>query len=128
MSEYVILLDDEVSNTSSISENIELEDRKVISFNDPKEFLDFISTNNTLQNLKLLVVDFAMPKINGFDVFKFIFDNQIKLDTKFILYSGNINQLKDSDKNFLLSMNVELLEKPATERIIDCAIEFVKES
>lgn len=128
MNEYVVLVDDEVSNTSSISENIELEDRKVISFNDPKEFLDFLSSNKLLHNLKLLVVDFAMPKINGFDVFKFIFDNQINLNTKFILYSGNINQLKDSDKNFLLSMNVELLEKPATEQIINYAIEFVKES
>lgn len=127
MSEYVVLLDDEIANTSSISENIELEDRKVISFNDPKEFLDFLSTDKFLHNLKLLVVDFAMPKINGFDVFKFIYDNKISLDSKFILYSGNINQLKDSDKHFLLSMNVELLEKPATEKIINYAIEFVKE-
>lgn len=127
MNEYVVLVDDEVSNTSSISENIELEDRKVISFNNPEDFIEFLSSND-LNLLKLLVVDYAMPKLNGFDVFKYIFDNKINLLSKFILYSGNINQLKDSDKEFLLSMNVELLEKPSTEKIIDYAVSLVKES
>lgn len=126
--EYVILIDDETSNTIGMSETIEFEDRKVISYNEPQEFIDFIySSNNDFDKCKLLVVDYSMPLINGYDVFKCLFESKIKTNAKLILYSGNINQLKDIDKKYLLENNVELIEKPATEKIIDYAIECVKE-
>jgi len=129
MDEFVILVDDEVKNTLSISENIEFEDRKVECYNDPKDFISFLnSKNNNFNNCKLLVVDFSMPDLNGFDVFYYLFENIKNINTKCVLYSGNINQLKDSDKVYLLNKNVELLEKPATEAIIDYSIELVKES
>lgn len=129
MKEFVILIDDEVKNTSTIAENIEFEDRKVESYNDPKDFIVFLEKNKSdFKNCKLLVVDYSMPELNGFDVFKYVFENIGDIDAKCILYSGNINQLKDSDRQYLLDNKVELLEKPSTETIIDYSISLVKES
>lgn len=129
MNEFVILIDDEVKNTSSIAENIEFEDRMVKCFNDPKEFLNYLKdSSNDFNQCKLLVVDYSMPGLTGFDVFKHVFDNIQNIEAKCVLYSGNINQLKDSDKEYLLDKKVELLEKPATEMIIDYSIQLVKES
>ena len=127
MNEYVVLVDDEFGNTSSMAEKIEFEDRKVFSFNNPLEFISFLKVCNK-ELCKLIVIDFSMPNMNGYELIKHIFDNNINIESKMILYSGNINQLKDSDKEYLISKEVKLLEKPATEQIINYAIEFVKES
>lgn len=126
--EYMILIDDETSNTIGMAETIEFEDRKIKTYNDPKDFIDFIfSKNNNFENCKLLVVDYSMPLINGYDVFKHLFESNLKINAKLVLYSGNINQLKDIDKKYLLENNVELIEKPATDKIIQYALDYVKE-
>lgn len=121
--EYVIIVDDEISNTKNMSESIEFEDRKVLTFNDPVDFMNFIE-NNDLNKCKLLIVDFSMPKLNGYEVYEKLFEKNV-FSSYNVLYTGNINQINNSQTKYLKEKNIEFVEKPNIERILELVISKV---
>ena len=126
--EYVIIVDDEISNTESMSENIEFEDREVLTFNNPEDFIKHIKEEE-FANCKLLIVDYSMPELTGFQVYKQLFKTIKEKNNRYdVLYTGNLNQIKKSEIEFMKNNGVSFIEKPNIEKIMELAIEKVEEN
>ena len=65
---HIIVVDDEASLTTYLSEYLEQQGFNVSAFNDSKKALSYIQT--TSENIDLVITDQLMPNLNGFELSK----------------------------------------------------------
>jgi CheY-like chemotaxis protein len=88
-------------------------------FSDPRSFIDF-SKLLSFQECKVLVMDYSMPYMTGFEVFKELYEHtQGVLPPKMILYTANLEQIGKSEIEFMQGIGIELLKKPSVRVLIE---------
>lgn len=101
----ILLVDDEVDITESLSLFFRNRDFDVITENDSQKVADVVKGD---QGIDLIIMDIKMPGMKGIDVFKQI--REMGLDVPVIFLTGSIslgkyiNELKDfgfKEENFL---------------------------
>ncbi len=116
----VIVVDDMPDFTRNIKNILDLDDIGIKVFNEPEKFLDY-SKREDFFSTKIIIMDYSMPNLNGFNVFQRLFEihpdsiNQYKM----ILYTANIEQVDIKEKEYLESVNIEIIKKPNIQLIID---------
>ena len=116
----VIVVDDMPDFTRNIKNILDLDDIGIKVFNEPEKFLDY-SKREDFFSTKIIIMDYSMPNLNGFNVFQRLFEmhpdsiNQYKM----ILYTANIDQVDIKEKEYLESVNIEIIKKPNIQIIID---------
>jgi two-component system, OmpR family, response regulator ChvI len=105
----VLIVDNEPDITLLFSTALEERGLKVDSFNDPLLAL----SNFKADFYDLLIVDFKMPKINGFDLYNEIkkIDDKIKI-CFFTAYEINYERLTEGLSNSNKSVAQCLIQKP----------------
>ena len=108
----IVLLDDEPYTILGMT--VEMEDlfpeAKIIEFQDPTAFLQ---EYKAFDKNSVFVIDYNMKPKNGFDVIMEVVGKQGQMSglPNVILYTGNAQYLKESEKNILGDMKVAVLEK-----------------
>ena len=91
-------------------------DCKSVSFNDPQKAIDYISHENSL---KVLITDYHMGEISGYDVIKSTPDDICK-----IVISGNVDR---EEMNLISSENAIFFDKPIDMNSLASAIlDYIK--
>lgn len=92
----IIIVDDNANFVDMVREYIEnFTQKEAIVFHTPDKVLDYI---NNHKDVELLISDYEMPKMNGFDLAKQVLENIP--DVKIIIWSGH-------DKSALKKVNEE---------------------
>ena len=114
----VVIIDDEVDLTELFSSLLE-ETYNVITFNRPKDFIEYISAHKDVP-FDALVSDFNMPQMTGLDMIKRCFEQGYHFP--FILFSAYLE--KEIIFKALQIGAFRLLEKPSAK---DKVAQFPKE-
>lgn len=121
----VIIVDDMPEFTMNINKILEMESLKLRVFNEPEVFLDY-AKNKEFSACKVLVVDYSMPNLSGYDVYKQLYDIRAgHIDLKKILYSANLEQISNSEKDYMSSLGIELLKKPNIKQLMKIILDEV---
>ena len=121
----VIVVDDMPDFTINLKKILMLDEINVNVFNEPENFLEY-SKQNDFDACKVLVVDYSMPNLSGYDVFKELYkikNGHINLHK--VLYTANFEQISTDEKNYLESLGVTLLKKPNMNELINLIEEKV---
>jgi FixJ family two-component response regulator len=119
----VILVDDSPDFVESLSKILKLDEIDIKIFTKPEEFLIY-SELEIFNKCKVLIVDYTMPKLTGYMVYKELYEimgNNIPF--KMILFTANIEQIRKDEKDFLKRIGVELLKKPNIKILINKILE-----
>jgi FixJ family two-component response regulator len=123
----VIIVDDYPEFTISLKKILEIEEINIRVFSEPVNFVEFTRLFQ-FNECKVLIVDYSMPKLTGFEVFERVFEEcQGRMPKKMILYTANIEQIGDKEKKFLESIGVEIIKKPNIAKIIQKITENIEE-
>lgn len=116
----VIVVDDMPDFTRNIKNILELDDISINVFNEPERFLDFSKCKEFLST-KVIIMDYSMPNLNGFNVFQKLFELHTDAVEKYkmILYTANIEQVDIKEKEYLESLGIEIIKKPNIQKIIE---------
>ena len=116
----VIVVDDMPDFTRNIKNILELDDIGINVFNEPEKFIDFSKCKEFLFT-KVIIMDYSMPNLNGFNVFQKLFEMHTDAIDKYkmILYTANIEQVDIKEKEYLESVGIEIIKKPNIQKIID---------
>lgn len=108
----IIVVDDMPDFTRSLKDILEIEGHNLKVYDEPKEFLEFSRTAR-IYGCDKLIVDYSMPEVNGFQLFRELYSNtKGNLPFDMLLYSANLEQISDEQKEFLSSIGVNFLKKP----------------
>lgn len=116
--EEVIIVDDMPDFTKNMESILELDDIRIKVFHRPEDFLNYAATKD-FKSCKCLVVDFSMPKLTGYDVYKELFEiveGYMPFDK--LLYTANLRQISEEQKEYMKSLGVDFLQKPNIARLI----------
>lgn len=91
---HIVIVDDEVSITTYVTEYLQILGYKISSFNDSQKALLYIQ--QTADNIDLVIADQSMPNINGFDLAEKIIE--LYNDMPIILCSDFTNGLEEKVK------------------------------
>ncbi|PQJ74544.1 response regulator [Polaribacter gangjinensis] len=113
---FVLVDDDAINNMLS---EILIEDEfpgvKIISFIDPEDAIEYLSsTDTTEENEKtFLFLDINMPLMTGWEFLERLEQNKIQMKDSFFIYmlSSSVNK-DDVDKSAMNSNVVSFVEKP----------------
>jgi len=115
----VIIVDDMPDFTRNVANILDLDDIGVKVFNSPEHFLNFAASLG-FNSCKYLVMDYSMPKYSGYDVFKKLYEiKEGYLPFEMLLYTANINQIRDEEKEYMRSLGIEFLQKPNILELIN---------
>lgn len=121
----VIIVDDMPEFTMNIKKVLEMESLKLRVFNEPEAFLDY-AKNKEFSSCNVLVVDYSMPNLSGFDVYKELYEIRAgHIDFKKILYSANLEQISNVEKDYMSSLGIELLKKPNIKQLMKMILDEV---
>ncbi len=121
----VIIVDDMPDFTRNVANILDLDDILVKVFNSPEHFLNF-AASLSFSSCKYLVMDYSMPKYSGYDVFKKLYEiKEGCLPFEMLLYTANINQIRDEEKEYMRSLGIEFLQKPNILELINKITEKV---
>jgi FixJ family two-component response regulator len=116
----VIIVDDFPEFITSLNKVLALSDIQTKIFDKPEDFLNYSNLVVFCENCKVLIVDYSMPNLTGYEVYKKIYEkHEGNLPFKMILYSANLEQISDVEKEFLNSIGVEQIKKPNINRLIE---------
>lgn len=115
----VVIIDDEVDLTELFSSLLE-DTYDVLTFNRPKEFLDWLSAHKDVP-FDALVSDFNMPQMTGLEMIKRCFEQGYHFP--FILFSAYLE--KEVIFKALQIGAFRLLEKPSTKDRLEKAIQEI---
>lgn len=122
----LIIVDDSPDFIESLRKILKLDGIEPKMYIHPEEFLVYADTV-AFNECKILIVDYSMPNLTGYDVFKRLYeimDNSIPI--KMILYTANIEQIKIKEKEFLERIGVELIKKPNIRVLLQKITERIK--
>ena len=90
----ILAVDDNINNTSLLKKRMEKKGHEVITANDGKEALvELLKSNN---DIDVVLLDIIMPKMNGFEVLKYIRNDKRLFDLPVIM----ISSMDDTDSIF----------------------------
>ena len=90
----ILAVDDNINNTSLLKKRMEKKGHEVITANNGKEALvELLKVNN---NIDVVLLDIIMPKMNGFEVLKYIRNDKRMFDLPVIM----ISSMDDTDSIF----------------------------
>ncbi|MBT5782354.1 MAG: response regulator [Candidatus Marinimicrobia bacterium] len=90
----ILAVDDNINNTSLLKKRMEKKGHQVITANDGKEAL--IELLNSDNDIDVVLLDIIMPKMNGFEVLKYIRNDKRLFDLPVIM----ISSMDDTDSIF----------------------------
>lgn len=121
----VIVVDDMPDFTINLKKILMLDEINVKVFNEPEDFLEY-SKQNEFDTCKVLVVDYSMPNLSGYDVFKELYEIKSgHINFYKVLYTANFEQISIEEKKYLESLGVTLLKKPNMSKLINLIEEKV---
>lgn len=124
--EEVIVVDDMPDFTRNLSNLLSLDDIELKVFNRPEEFLNY-SNDKRFKACKFLVVDYSMPNLTGYDVFKELFEiTEGYMPFEMVLYTANLHQISESEKDYMKSLNIKLMSKPNIQELVEKILERVE--
>ena len=106
---YILLVDDEKDILDLFTEYLISNGLKTISFQNPIEALNFL--NGNINNCSLIIIDYSMPQMSGFDFIKHIRDIDKNFIIKIILITAYIKNNLVMDKSSNLRID-KIIEKP----------------
>ena len=109
INKYILLVDDEKDILELYTEYLTSNGLKVISFSDPMEALNYLHGN--LNNCSLVITDYQMDQMSGFDFIKNIRGIDVNFIIKIIVITAYIknNLLIDKSNNLRID---KIIEKP----------------
>lgn len=121
--ENVIILDDLPEFTKAMKRMLLLDGINIKVFEKPEDFLKFTELVN-FSFCEILIVDYSMPNLSGFDVYKALKETYVEgLPSKLILYTANLEQIPENEKQFMSEMGVEFMKKPNNVKLMDIITE-----
>ena len=121
----VVIVDDMPEFTTNIKKLLEMDSLKLRVFSEPEAFLDY-SKNKEFATCKVIVVDYSMPNLSGYDVYEQLYNiRKGHINLKKILYSANLEQISNPEKQYLNSLGVELLKKPNIKELVKMILDEV---
>ena len=90
----ILAVDDNINNTSLLKKRLEKKGHSVITANDGKEALSALLKKEN--NIDVVLLDIIMPKMNGFEVLKYIRNDKRLFDLPVIM----ISSMDDTDSIF----------------------------
>ena len=106
---YILLVDDEKDILELYTEYLTSFGLKIMPFLDPIEALNYIHGN--LNNCSLVIIDYQMHQMTGFDFIKNIRDIDVNFIIKIILITAYIKNNLVIDKSNNLRID-KIIEKP----------------
>lgn len=109
INKYILLVDDEKDILELYTEYLTSNGLKIIPFSDPMEALNYLHGN--LNNCSLVITDYQMDKMSGFDFIKNIRGIDVNFIIKIIVITAYIknNLLIDKSNNLRID---KIIEKP----------------
>lgn len=109
INKYILLVDDEKDILELYTEYLTSNGLKIIPFSDPMEALNYLHGN--LNNCSLVITDYQMDKMSGFDFIKNIRGIDVNFIIKIIVITAYIknNLLIDKSNNLRID---KIMEKP----------------
>jgi DNA-binding NtrC family response regulator len=109
INKYILLVDDEKDILELYTEYLTSNGLKIIPFSDPMEALNYLHGN--LNNCSLVITDYQMDQISGFDFIKNIRGIDVNFIIKIIVITAYIknNLLIDKSNNLRID---KIIEKP----------------
>lgn len=124
--ERVIIVDDFPSFTTSMKKILMLEGINVKIFERPEDFLTHAGIV-AFSKCKYLVVDYSMPNLTGYDVYKRLEEIcEGNMPFRMILYTANMEQISDKEKKFMKSIGVNFFKKPNVTVLIDDILKTIE--
>ena len=115
INKYILLVDDEKDILELYTEYLTSNGLKIIPFSDPMEALNYLHGN--LNNCSLVITDYQMDKMSGFDFIKNIRGIDVNFIIKIIVITAYIknNLLIDKSNNLRID---KIIEKPILLEIL----------
>lgn len=112
----IVLIDDELEHSDSVEEILSSEFPFIYKkFNDPREALTYITSNN--KKILAVLSDFQMPDLNGFEIRQEMLDHKL-VDIPFFVITGFYDKAM-AKKAMSIKIN-DFIEKPInTDSLID---------
>jgi len=109
INKYILLVDDEKDILELYTEYLTSNGLKIIPFSDPMEALNYLHGN--LNNCSLVITDYQMDQMSGFDFIKNIRGIDVNFIIKIIVITAYIknNLLIDKSNNLRID---KIIEKP----------------
>lgn len=109
INKYILLVDDEKDILELYTEYLTSNGLKIIPFSDPMEALNYLHGN--LNNCSLVITDYQMDQMSGFDFIKNIRGIDVHFIIKIIVITAYIknNLLIDKSNNLRID---KIIEKP----------------
>jgi CheY-like chemotaxis protein len=109
INKYILLVDDEKDMLELYTEYLTSNGLKIIPFSDPMEALNYLHGN--LNNCSLVITDYQMDQMSGFDFIKNIRGIDVNFIIKIIVITAYIknNLLIDKSNNLRID---KIIEKP----------------
>jgi FixJ family two-component response regulator len=119
----VIIVDDVPEFTKNLRKILEIESINLKVFEEPHEFLNY-SMNKEFDSCKILIIDYSMPLLTGYDVYKELYEiKEGHIHQKKILYTANLEQIPIDEKQYIESLGIEFLKKPNIQELIRIILE-----
>lgn len=123
----VVVVDDFPEFTINLKKILSIDEVEIKVYDTPEGFLNYTRLKE-FKECEVLIVDYSMPNLTGYEVFRELHSEfGTNLPNKMILYTANVSQVCDEEKNFMKKIGVELLRKPSVEELIDIILDNLED-
>lgn len=112
----IAIIDDDINGSNNMFRMFTLLGVDTLIINSDEEFLSL--GDEILREIDIFILDYNFSTINGVEIIKRIKKRILLKNLTFIIYTGDIAQIKKEEMNFLIENEVLQIEKPNIKNIV----------